>query len=76
MNIYSRPWGKIKSGEIATLYTLVNDGGITVEIHVDATGHENIAEAIKAQADEIAETMAGIMADAFGGIFENTPVRA
>ena len=55
---------------------LIEVGGITVEIHVDATGHENIAEAIKAQADEIAETMAGIMADAFGGIFENTPVRA
>ena len=32
MNIYSRPWGKIKSGETATLYTLVNDRGMTVEI--------------------------------------------
>jgi aldose 1-epimerase len=32
MNIYSRPWGKIKSGETATLYTLVNDNGMTVEI--------------------------------------------
>ena len=32
MNIYSRPWGVVKSGETATLYTLVNDHGMTVEI--------------------------------------------
>ena len=32
MNIYSRPWGIISSGETATLYTLVNDNGMTVEI--------------------------------------------
>lgn len=50
-------------------------GGITVEIHVNASNTENIAEAIKAQANEIAETVAGIMADALGGQFENTPVR-
>ncbi len=32
MNIFSRPWGKISSGETANLYTLVNDNGMTVEI--------------------------------------------
>lgn len=32
MNIYTRPWGKTASGETASLYTLVNDGGMTVEI--------------------------------------------
>ena len=32
MNVYSRPWGVISSGETATLYTLVNDCGMTVEI--------------------------------------------
>ena len=53
----------------------VEVGGITVEIHVDATGTENIAEAIKEQAGEIADTLAGIFADALGGQFENTPVR-
>ena len=32
MNIYTRPWGALKSGETANLYTLVNDNGMTVEI--------------------------------------------
>ena len=32
MNIYSRPWGKLSDGRIATLYTLVNDRDMTVEI--------------------------------------------
>ena len=53
---------------------LIEVGGIHVEIHVNAQGSENIAEAIKAQANEIAETLAGIMADALGSQFENTPV--
>ena len=53
----------------------VDVGGITVEVNVNASNNENIAEAIKAQANEIAETVAGIMADALGGQFENTPVR-
>ena len=53
----------------------VEVGGIAVEIHVDATGTDNIAEAIKEQAGEIADTLAGIIADALGGQFENTPVR-
>ena len=32
MNIYSRPWDTLTSGETATLYTLVNDNGLTLEI--------------------------------------------
>ena len=53
----------------------VDVGGVHVDIHVDAGGHQNISEAIREQAAEIAETVAGIMADAFGSQFENTPVR-
>ena len=32
MNVYTRPWGTLKSGETANLYTLVNNSGMTVEI--------------------------------------------
>lgn len=32
MNIYTRPWGTLTSGETADLYTLVNNNGLTVEI--------------------------------------------
>jgi tape measure domain-containing protein len=53
----------------------IDVGGIHVEINVDATGTENIAEAIKKQGNEIAEVVAGIMADAIGGQYENTPLR-
>lgn len=53
----------------------VDVGGVTVQIQVDAKGSDNIVEAIKAQGNEIAETVAGILVDAFGGQFENTPVR-
>ena len=40
MNIYSRPWGKLSSGETATLFTLVNDNGMTLEITDLWTGEE------------------------------------
>ena len=53
----------------------IDVGGIIVEINVNASNTENIAEAIKAQANEIAETVAGIMADAISGQYENTPLR-
>ena len=53
----------------------VDVGGVHVDIHVDATGHQNISDAIREQAGEIAETVAGIFADAFETQFENTPVR-
>lgn len=52
----------------------VNVGGVTVEIQMSG-GDTNIVEAIKAQGGEIAETVAGILADAFSAQFENTPVR-
>lgn len=32
MNIYTRPWGTLTSGEAARLFILVNDNGMTVEI--------------------------------------------
>lgn len=50
-------------------------GGVNVEINVDAKGTTNVAEAIKAQAAEIAETVAGALADALSGQFENTPAK-
>lgn len=50
-------------------------GGITVEIHVNATSTENIAEVIRAQAAEIAESVAGVMVDAISGQYKNTPLR-
>jgi hypothetical protein len=53
----------------------IDVGGITLEINVNATDSTNVVEAIKAQANELAEVVAGIMADAIGGQFENTPVR-
>lgn len=53
----------------------VDVGGVHVEIKVEAAGSENIVEAIKAQGQEIAETVAGILADAFQSQFENTPTK-
>lgn len=53
----------------------VDVGGVKVDIHVSAGTPESVAEAIKQQANDITETVAGILADAFGGQFENTPVR-
>lgn len=53
----------------------IDVGGITFEIQVNANDGQTVAEAIRAQSAEIAETVAGIMADAFGAQFENTPVR-
>ena len=52
----------------------VEVGGVQVSFQVNA-GSENIVEAIKEQAGEISELVAGILADAIGGQFENTPVR-
>jgi len=55
--------------------TQVDVGGITVHINVTTGSNGNIADAIRAQANEITEAVAGIMADALTGQFENTPVR-
>lgn len=62
-------------GEAGGQTVQIEVGGITVEINVDATNSENIAEVIKAQAQDIAETVAGVLADAIGGQFENTPAK-
>lgn len=53
----------------------VNVGGVSVTIQVDARGSENIVDAIKAQSGEIAEAVAGILADELGDQFSNTPRR-
>lgn len=53
--------------------TEVNVGGISVQISVDASGSQNVAESIQRQSGEIAETIAGIMADALEAQFANTP---
>lgn len=53
----------------------VDVGGITVEINVGGSDSDNLAEKIRAQANEIADTVAGILADAFSAQFANTPAR-
>ena len=53
----------------------VDVGGLTVQINVTAGSNGNVADAIRAQAAEIADTVAGIMADALSGQFENTALR-
>ena len=32
MNVYSRPYGTMANGDVATLYTLMGNSGMTVEI--------------------------------------------
>ena len=54
---------------------VIEVGGIHVEIVVQGNDKESIAEQIKQQAKEIAEVVAGEIADALGGQFDNTPVR-
>lgn len=53
----------------------VEVGGVTVQINVTATDGENIIDAIKEQAEEIADVVAGVMAETIGGQFMNTPLR-
>lgn len=53
----------------------VDMGGVTVQVNVNGNDTNNISEAIKAQAGEIADTVAGIFADALGAQFANTPTR-
>lgn len=53
----------------------IDVGGIHVEIQVHANNNQNIAEAIREQGAEIAETVAGILADALEEQFENTPTK-
>lgn len=51
----------------------VNMGGFTLEVNV--SGSEGVAEAIKAQAGELADYIVGVIADSLETEFENTPVR-
>lgn len=53
----------------------VDVGGVTVSINVDSDGGTDIVQAIRNQSGEIAETVAGILANAFGAQFQNTPTR-
>lgn len=54
----------------------VSVGGVTVQVNVDGGGdNPDIAAAIANQGDAIAEQVAGILADAFKGQFENTPTK-
>ena len=53
----------------------IDVGGIELSIQVNGNGTEDLAEAVRAQAPEIAETVAGIIADSLAGQFENTPAR-
>ena len=51
----------------------VNMGGFKLEVNV--SGSEGVAEAIKAQAGELADYIVGVIADSLETEFENTPVR-
>lgn len=53
----------------------VDVGGVNVTIHVDAGSADNVAAAIKAQSEEIAETVAEILADELGAQFASTPLK-
>lgn len=53
----------------------VNVGGVNVTIQVDTNNSGSVLETIRAQAGEIAEAVAGVMADAMVAQFENTPLR-
>lgn len=54
---------------------VVEVGGIHIELKVDGTNPDTVVQAIKDQIEEIADAVAGIFADEFGSLFENTPVR-
>lgn len=54
---------------------IVEVGGITIELKIEAADSEGVVQAIKEQIKDIAESVAGIFADEFDAIFENTPVR-
>ena len=53
----------------------VEVGGITIEIQVNGNESGNISEAIRAQANDIADTVAGVLVEAFRAQFANTPTR-
>lgn len=53
----------------------VNMGGVKLEINVSGNDRESIVAAIKAQAGELADYIAGAIAESLETEFENTPVR-
>ena len=53
----------------------VNVGGVNVTIQVNTNNSGSVLEAIRAQAGEIAEVLAGVMVDTMTAQFENTPLR-
>lgn len=53
----------------------VEVGGIHIELKVESTDKAGVVQAIKEQLSDIAESVAGIFADEFEALFENTPVR-
>lgn len=53
----------------------VNVGGVKLEINVNGSDRESIVEAIKAQAGDLADYIAGVIAESLEAEFENTPVR-
>ena len=53
----------------------IDIGGLTFDIKVNGNDPKSITTAIKEQAEEIAEVVAGVLADALGAQFENTPAR-
>jgi len=50
-------------------------GGVQITVQVNGDDNQNIANRIRGQAGEIADAVAGILADAFAAQFENTPRR-
>lgn len=62
-------------GPVSGQNVQIEVGGITVEVNVSGENGASIGDQIKAQAEEIAETVAGVLYDAFSMQFENTPVR-
>lgn len=64
------------SGEAVSGQSVQIDiGGLTFDIKVNGNDPKSITTAIKEQAEEIAEVVAGVLADALGAQFENTPAR-
>ena len=67
--------GGTDSEPVGTRSVVVQFGDINIELKVEATDKAGVAQAIKEQIAEIAESVAEIFADEFDSVFENTPVR-
>ena len=60
-------------GSVTVQGAQVDVGGVTVQINVQAGAEGSVADEIKAQASEIADTVAGILAESLRGQFQNMP---